>query len=182
MVDHVSGIDHAILMREKIFKPLKLTNTYYHNFDNCKDRLVNTYFDRFGNGVIENVSVAQLVSVSSLLGDDGIAATPSDYIKFLDGLNDGDLLTTETKDEMRQWVEGVYGPAYGLGLSAWRKHKEVIGYGHSGGGYGAGCILYHFPEQDVTIFMGVNVCTLVSSPAATRAGKVRDSILRVLLN
>jgi D-alanyl-D-alanine carboxypeptidase len=182
MVDFVSGKDHAILMREKIFEPLGLCDTYYHNFDACKERLVNTYFDRFGTGIIENVSMAQLISVSSLLGDDGIAATPSDYLKFLDGLNEGKLLRPETLIEMRAWVEGPYGPAYGLGLAAWRRDQKVIGYGHSGGGYGAGCILYHFPEQDITVFMAVNVCTLVSSPAATTAGKIRDSIVDALLN
>jgi D-alanyl-D-alanine carboxypeptidase len=182
MVDHVSGKDHAVLMREKIFQPLGLSNSYYHDFDSCGDRLVNTYFDRFGNGVLENVSVAQLISVSSLLGDDGMAAAPGDYVKFLDGLNQGKLLRETTVKEMRQWVEGAYGPAYGLGLAAWRKDKNVIGYGHSGGGYGAGCVLYHFPEKDITVFMGVNVCTLISSPAATTAGEIRDRILAILLN
>jgi hypothetical protein len=69
-----------------------------------------------------------------------------------------------------------------LGLAAWRKDKNVIGYGHSGGEYGSGCVLYHFPEKDIAVFMGVDVCTLISSPAATTAGKIRDRILASLLD
>jgi hypothetical protein len=47
-----------------------------------------------------------LISVSSLLGNDEMAATPGDYVKFLDGLNDGKLLRETMMKEMRQWVEG----------------------------------------------------------------------------
>lgn len=184
MVEHITGASHASVIRQRISQPLGLARTYYKEevAATVNSGLVNSYFDRFSNGQLENISQPQLNNILSMMGDDSIVATASDYIDFLDGLFAGKLLSAESFEEMKQTVTNTKGePAYGLGLD-YAKEKNVIGWGHSGGGLGAGCILYHYPEKDVTIFLGVNMCTLLESPATDQIEKMRVEIFDVLFS
>lgn len=181
MVDALSG-DHTQFIADNIFIPLGLSNTFYRN-DSAYlnyDRLVNTYWDRYGDGIVENVSQMQKSNVSSLIGDDGIVATPLDAVKFLKGLMQGELLLNSTLEEMMIWVNNRHGnPAYGLGL-AQANVQGATAYGHTGGGLGAGCELYYFPEKNIYVFLAINLGTVTDSPLHEGAGKVRDKIYDIL--
>jgi D-alanyl-D-alanine carboxypeptidase len=103
--DQITG-DHAKFIRDEIFKPLGLEHSFYRddaNYLNQPD-LVNSYWDRYSNSVLENCSEMQNVNVGSLIGDDGIIASPIDYIKFLKGLFDGELLSPSSMDQMLTFV------------------------------------------------------------------------------
>jgi D-alanyl-D-alanine carboxypeptidase len=126
--------------------------------------LVNTYWDRYSNGIVENATVLQHNNVVSLIGDDGIVATPVDAVKFLRGLMEGKLLQASTLALMKTWSNDRKGnPTYGLGLD-YAKFDNVMAFGHSGGGIGAGCQLYYFPEKDLYFFLGANLGTVTDSP------------------
>ena len=117
-----------------------------------------------GNSILENASVLQRNNVMALVGDDGIVATPRDAVKFLKGLMEEKLISASSLNRMRSWVNDSKGnPTYGLGLD----HATFAGhiaYGHSGGGIGAGCQLYYFPEKRLYIFIGINLGTVTESP------------------
>jgi D-alanyl-D-alanine carboxypeptidase len=182
MAEHVSGKKHAQLIREKILSPAGLLRTFYKDeIPAVVDQgLVNSYFDRFSDGRLENISQPQLNNILSMMGDDSIVATSRDYVDFLDALARGVFLSGTTMTEMKTWVNNSKGkPAYGLGL-AYHLEGEQWGFGHAGGGLGAGCILYHFPEKDVTVFLGVNMCTLLEGPATDQIEKMRKEIFDVL--
>ncbi|HEX8531526.1 MAG TPA: serine hydrolase, partial [Cytophagales bacterium] len=139
------------------------------------------YWDRYGNGIVENVSQMQKTNVASLVGDDGIVATPADAVKFLRGLMEGKLLAAATMDEMKTWVNNRKGePAYGLGLAYATVHGQVA-YGHTGGGLGAGCQLYYFPQKGVYVFIGINLGTVTDSPLHPGAEKALDRVMAALL-
>jgi D-alanyl-D-alanine carboxypeptidase len=176
--------DHATYLSEVIFKPLALTNTFYRNDPQYLrySNLVNSYWDRNSNSILENASRLQSNNVKALVGDDGIVATPEDAVKFLKGLFDGALLAPATMKEMMQWVNDKDGsPTYGLGLDH-ATFDEKIGYGHSGGGIGAGCQLYYFPNQKIFVFIGINLGTVTWSPIHSKVEKKLDEIYKVLLN
>lgn len=182
IVEHVSGQSHATFIRKHISEPLGLTRTFYREevAETVNNGLVNSYFDRFSNGQMENVSKPQLNNILSMMGDDSIVASSRDYVDFLDGLFANKLLSPATLEEMQQTVNNSKGErAYGLGLD-YAEERKVIGWGHSGGGLGAGCILYYYPEKDVTIFLGVNMCTLLEGPATDQIEKMRTEIYDVL--
>ncbi len=182
IADALTG-DHATYLSEVIFKPLGLTNTFYRQDKNYLNypQLVNTYWDRYSNGVVENVSQMQRDNVSSLIGDDGIVATPMDAVLFLKGLMTGQLLEPTTLDLMKKWVNDSKGnPAYGLGLDYTLFQGEVA-YGHSGGGIGAGCNLYYFPKQNVYVFIAINLGTVTGSPIHKQAEKLLNKFYEVLL-
>src|SRR5690606_40145833 len=78
---------------------------YYHNPGAMEmSRLVNTYWDRYSNGEIENCSDMHRINVKSLIGDDGIIATPSDFITFLEKLLSHKILKASTMEQMLDFV------------------------------------------------------------------------------
>lgn len=182
MADEITG-DHARLIEETVFKPLRLNQTYYRHDENylTYPTLVNNYWDRYSDGVIENVSRMQRNNVETLVGDDGIVTTPMEAVRFLRGLVEGELINSETFAQMQHWVPGKDGkPRYGLGLT----YTEVNGYasfGHSGGGIGAGCELYYFPEKKLYMFIAINLGTVTGSPIHDRLATVLDSLYDILL-
>ena len=183
MTDAITG-DHAQFIREVIFKPLGLTNTFYRGDAGYLNypTLVNSYWDRHADGIIENASLLQRNNVLSLVGDDGIVATPVDAVKFLKGLMEGKLISSSSLERMKSWAKDSKGnPTYGLGLdhSTFVGH---IGFGHSGGGIGAGCQLYYFPESNVYIFTAINLGTVTESPLHVAAEKTIEKIYITLLN
>lgn len=181
--DAITG-DHAKFLTETIIKPLSLINTYYRvdpgylNYPN----LVNSYWDRFSNGIVENASLLQRNNVRVLVGDDGIVATPIEAVKFLRGLLEGKLLSEATMKIMKSWAKDSKGNfTYGLGLD-YASFGGHPAYGHSGGGIGAGCQLYYFPEKNVYMFIGINLGTVTESPLHTKAEKTVERIYSTLLD
>jgi len=182
IADGLTG-DHARYMTEHIFQPLGLTDTHYRNEKGYLtfDHLYNAYWDRNSTGILENVSTMQRQNVSNMVGDDGIVSTPRDAVLFLRGLLEGKLLLPETLKEMMAWhVDGKGEIRYGQGLD-YGKFNGQVAYGHSGGGIGAGCQLYYFPEQDVYFFIGINIGTVTDSPIHQQAEPLLNKIYELLL-
>ncbi len=181
MADAITG-DHRKFLSETIMKPLGLTDTYYQgdpgylNYPN----LVNSYWDRHSDGVLENATVLQRNNVAALIGDDGVVATPVDAVKFLRGLLEGKLLKPATMELMKTWAMDSKGnPTYGLGLD-YTKFGEHVAYGHSGGGLGAGCQLYYIVDAEVYFFVGINLGTVTDSPLHEGVSKTLDEIHKAL--
>jgi D-alanyl-D-alanine carboxypeptidase len=182
IADALTG-DHTAFLSETIFKPLGLNNTFYRHEAGYLNypQLVNSYWDRYSSSIVENVSQMQRNNVASLIGDDGIVATPVDAVKFLRGLMEGQLLLPSTLDFMKTWAKDSKGnPAYGLGLDYTMFQGEVA-YGHSGGGIGAGCNLYYFPNQNIYVFIAINLGTVTDSPIHKAAENSIDKFYGVLL-
>jgi len=182
IADAITG-DHAAFLTETIFKPLGLANTFYRHEPDYLNYplLVNGYWDRYSNSIIENVSQMQRTNVASLIGDDGIVATPVDAVKFLRGLIEGQLLLPATLELMKSWVNDSKGnPTYGLGLN-YEIIQGQVAYGHSGGGIGAGCNLYYFPKHNIYVFIGINLGTVTDSPIHKEAEKSVDKFYEMLL-
>ncbi|KAA9349812.1 serine hydrolase domain-containing protein [Larkinella humicola] len=172
--------DHARLIQESVLAPLNLQQTFYHNVQQ-QTNLVNSYFDRFGDGKLENVSQMQQVNVNSLSGDDGLVASPLDFVRFLRGLLEGKLLSDKSMKTMMTWVNDKNGePSYGMGLYR-VYYSGQLAYGHGGAGLGAGCALYHFPEKQLYVFMGTNMGTLTDGPYVRKVGEMKDQLLDLLL-
>ena len=180
--DALAG-DHTKLISETIFKPLGLANTFYRSEPGYLQykQLVNSYWDRYSNSILENVSALQRNNVENLVGDDGIVTTPGDAVKFLKGLVEGKLLADSTMQQMKTWVnDGNGNPIYGLGLV----HREMGGfeaYGHSGGGIGAGCELYYFPEKNTCYFIAINLGTVTDSPMHAKLYENLSKFYKILL-
>jgi D-alanyl-D-alanine carboxypeptidase len=158
--------NHGAFMQKEIFDRLDLKQTYYYASAGYLDypEVVNSYWDRYSNGRIENVSILQRNNVRAMIGDDGIVSTPGDAVQFLKGLMDGKLISREMLGQMKTWVNDTAGNAtYGLGLDH-AMIGNMEGWGHSGGGIGAGCQLYYIPDKNLYYFIGINLGTVTESP------------------
>ncbi|PRX55101.1 serine hydrolase domain-containing protein [Flagellimonas meridianipacifica] len=181
IVDKITG-DHSDFIRKQIFEPLNLKNTYYQISPRKlkSKKLPNSYWDRYSDGVLENVSFVQQQNVAYMVGDDGIVTTTQEAILFLKGLLEGKLLQENTLKEMMTWVMRDGKPAYGLGLAS----NEIAGerfYGHSGGGLGAGCELRYFPDKNLYMFIAINIGTVTDSPLHVKLVDIRERLYETLL-
>lgn len=182
IADQVSG-DQGRLIRETTLIPLGLSQSFYKDSPSYIDQpnLVDSYFDRFGDGTLENVTRMQQVNVSSLKGDDGLIASPTDYVRFMQGLFGGKLTSPESLAQMTTWIKNKQGePSYGMGLYLVH-HKGYIGYGHGGAGIGAGCGLYYFPDKQLYVFLGTNMGTLTDGPYVRLVDQAKEELLTLLL-
>lgn len=182
IVDQITG-DHKKFIRDEILTAFDLQNTFYHHEGFMQmPELVNTYWDRYSNGKIENCSDMHRTNVGSLIGDDGVIATPVDYISFLEKLLTHQILKPSTMDEMLEFVQKRSDSpnGYGLGLHQefYKGHEEV---GHTGGGIGAGCVLGHFKDTDTYYFLGINLGTSIQPGAAEPLEEVINEIYDILV-
>jgi D-alanyl-D-alanine carboxypeptidase len=182
IADKITG-DHAKYLRDHIFVPVGLANSFYHNDENYlrKGELVNSYWDRYSNSQIENCTEMQKTNVGSLVGDDGIIATPVDYVKFLQALMNHQLLSRSTMDQMFTFINNDSDEgAYGLGIHK-KEYRGFTEYGHSGGGIGAGSYLAYFPHNQTYLFIAINLGTSVNSPLFDDLDTIVDEVFDALI-
>jgi D-alanyl-D-alanine carboxypeptidase len=183
IADQITG-DHATYMREMIFKPLGLDNSYYRISagDTYDNRLVNSYWDRYSDGIVENSSVLLNSNTASMAGDDGMICTAADAIKFLKALMEGKIVSPESLAMMKEWVNDINGnPTYGLGLDLTEMNGQPA-IGHSGGGLGTGAQLYFFPEKDMYVFLVINLATVTESPLHDQLEPLLSKLYDVILS
>jgi D-alanyl-D-alanine carboxypeptidase len=180
--DAVTG-DHAAYIRQHIFKPLGLINSYYslnHSYLNSL-YIPASYWDVFNESKPANITNIQLPSVASSKGDDGIVCTPADAVKFLKGLMEGKLLKEETMKEMLNFVKDEKGNnRYGMGVS-YLDLGGLPAYGHGGGGIGAGCGLIYIPSHKTYLFLAANIGVLTDGPLPKKADEFKTAVLMTLL-
>ncbi len=156
--------DHKAFIRDEILKDQGLFNSYYHDPGFMEfPELVNTYWDRYSNGKIENCSEMHRTNVGSLIGDDGIIATPTDFVFFLEKLLKNQILSDSSMDEMLEFVQQKPDSPDGYGLGIHQEfYKGFEELGHTGGGIGAGCILAGFTHNETYFFIGMNLGTSIT--------------------
>jgi D-alanyl-D-alanine carboxypeptidase len=181
ILQEITG-DHARYIEKYIFTRLDLENTFYRNDKSYLEYrdLVDSYWDLLNTGHPANVSPMQKANVKSLMGDDGIVCTPEDVIKFFRGLFENKLIADTSVNLMKQWTVNDSGDStYGLGLAR-IKFGDLIGFGHGGGGIGAGCIAVYFPERKAYIFLATNVGVIWDGLPAIKANELREEIWRIV--
>ncbi|MFN8302515.1 MAG: serine hydrolase domain-containing protein [Saprospiraceae bacterium] len=160
ILEKVSGRSWNTLVHEEIIEPLGLTHTYYPVSD---EQLVslgfpNYYFERFNNGQLENCTRWHNRLAQSLVGYGGLAANGADVILFYQALLDGLLVTPESLDEMRAWIQGKTStePDYGLGLEYYEYLKGTPTYGHEGDCIGGTTQILYVPSRQTYLFITIN--------------------------
>ena len=180
--DVITG-NHAKYIDQKILQPLQLNSTFYHHSKGYLQYplLPDSYWDILNSGRPANITQMQIANVASMSGDDGMVATPIDAIKFLKGLMEGKLIKESSMQQMQQWVNNESGkPVYGLGLIRFEE-GGVIGFGHGGGGLGAGCLLLTVPAARMYVFLATNIGVVIDGPAGAKVDNMKNEILGTLL-
>lgn len=165
IIDQVTGESHVKFYRESLFKKANLSNTFYKEpYNKLSERLPNNYFERYGNGNIENISKVNFHLQNELTGSDGIIATVADYGIFLEKLLNNEIVSPHSLSEMKKFIptNSSLTEGYGLGLRV-RASPYGAYIGHGGRSIGAGMDLFYFENTNTTICLSTNLGTYVET-------------------
>ncbi len=165
IIDEVTGASHVNFYRDSLLGANGLVNTFYKEpYLNIASRLPNNYFERYGNGKIENISKINFHLQNELTGSDGIIATMADYGLFLEKLLNNEIVSPASLAEMKKFIptDETFTEGYGLGLRI-RNSPYGTYIGHGGRSIGSGMDLYYFEEKNTTVCLSTNLGTYVET-------------------
>lgn len=148
IIEDVTGMDYADALQNMIIEPLGLEKTYY-GMDISSDRGEAQSFSFTEDGWEESPET----DMSVPHGAGAIVSTPTEVGLFLNALFDGELVSMESLEKMKNLKDG-----YGLGIFR-IPFNERFAWGHNGGIDGFQSTSDHFPEEDLTFVLlgnGVN--------------------------
>ena len=167
ILDSLAEGDHARLLRETVFAPLGMAHTAYARdaLARFPKRVVNSYFDRFGNGSLENISDIQRHDETRAMGSHGLVSTAGDLALFMEGLFQGRLLDSASLQAMTDGslfagnLDSLEGKDlfYGLGIGyAYSRDKGLV-LEHDGANPGAQSLIRYGREGRVTMALVSNL-------------------------
>ncbi|MCI4669689.1 MAG: beta-lactamase family protein [Bacteroidia bacterium] len=168
LVNKIEG-DYKASIQKRIIEALKLENTFIlTDADLAPTGTANSYWDRFGEGKIENVSDIQMALTAGLEGTDGIITNTYDLGIFIQAFQNRNFISKKAYMEMVKFEEvgqifsermGISG--YGLGLM---KIEGKMGswYGHFGNHVGSAAMVLYQPELELTLVAFINQGTFFS--------------------
>jgi D-alanyl-D-alanine carboxypeptidase len=170
-IEHITQKSYRAVLSEEILQPLGLKQTFGQLSKNEVEQkpIPNTYFAKYSDLRIENITQGNISTHGcSSLGEDGIIASPTDYLRFLEALVQGKIVSQASFKEMSTWVQAKTStePDYGLGLYWVNYGKLPVEIGHQGLGLGGRTSLLHFSNNGITVFVATNVGMNMGGPYA----------------
>jgi CubicO group peptidase (beta-lactamase class C family) len=165
IVEKVSGKPFGQFLQERIFTPLKMTNTLA--YEKGKNEVPHRAYGHTGSASIKAGNRWQETDqspTSAVLGDGGIYSSIDDLEKWDRALRLHTLLTENEMKPALSPVQPTSGPAmfddgkpvnYGFGwfLSPYRQHKRMS---HDGSTIGFLTTIQRFPDDNLTIIVLAN--------------------------
>jgi D-alanyl-D-alanine carboxypeptidase len=146
-LDKVLGYHHSRALREMIWDPMGMTDTYYQSRDELPNTVAQGYYDLYNNNTIVNVSN---IITGSGNGYGGVFSTIYDLEKFMDGYYyDKILVNEESMATMMTFISESEQNNLGVGIM--QKFKNIsqhLGVGHSGRDLGYSADLFAFPTRN----------------------------------
>lgn len=147
IVEAATGNTLAKELRDRIYTPLGLKNTFMEQKEAIPGGFVSGYSDWDGDKKIDDMTQLEPWG----LGDGGIISNGADLARFARGLfADEELLEPETLEEMLDSVDDGEGAEYGLGVSVWETEWGEA-WGHQGRTGGFLSTMMYLPNRDITV-------------------------------
>jgi CubicO group peptidase (beta-lactamase class C family) len=151
IVERASGKSFATFLRERIFQPLRMSNTIAHE-EGVSVVAHRAYGYTFENGAWARTDQSQ---TSAVLGDGGIYSSIDDLARWDAALYDERLLNDESRELAFTPVTRTEDPRieYGMG---WRITREQVGgttLWHSGETRGFRNVIVRYPDQNLTVIV-----------------------------
>jgi D-alanyl-D-alanine carboxypeptidase len=148
---------HENLLKEKIFNPAGMTNTFYQGREKIPAVAAQGYFDLHNNGTIVNMS--NFITGSGN-GYGGIYSNVFDLHKFIDRLFvQKTIISQSSLDVMLQFTREDDDFYTGAGATKKFTDKPAYGIGHTGRDLGYSADLFYFPERGYKLIFFVNYGT-----------------------
>ena len=151
IVEKITGLTYADFVKQNIFEPLGMKNSYVYSYkyDTIRENHLTGY--RLYKGW-RHLKIRGTVN-DAIVGDKNVYANTEDLYKWNYGLNNGMLLSKESLALMHTKGETRYGRKvpYGFGFRLdTRKEERIYHYG-KWNGFSTGLIEY--PKDDVVIII-----------------------------
>jgi D-alanyl-D-alanine carboxypeptidase len=150
IIEAITGRRHSDVIREYVFQPLGMNNTWYFPHEKLPGNVAQGYYDLYNNGTLVNVTnIATRGMLSNLF----------DLYKFLDALILKEtFLLPESFRLMKTWGQKADPPnIYGYGImKKFIERGENAGIGHSGRDLGYSANMFYFPNKNVSHIFLIN--------------------------
>jgi peptidoglycan/LPS O-acetylase OafA/YrhL/CubicO group peptidase (beta-lactamase class C family) len=177
IVEEATGNPLAHEMRQRIFEPLDLKQTFF-----APDEPIEAIQAHGYSGAVDQTRVAMSFAYATA----NIVSTPGDVRRFIQALLGGELMAPETLAMMLTFVNGkgqykMPALAYGLGImqnqlpvgpgldGQLRLEQVRTAVGHIGGFGGFRSAVWSAPQSGITIALGVNQAATDPNILATKA-------------
>jgi CubicO group peptidase (beta-lactamase class C family) len=164
VIEGAAGQPYGNYMEQNIWKPLEMSETRMDDPTDLIPYRVRGY--RLINGQIKN---SEFVDMSSRFGAGGTRSTVGDLLKFATTLNDGKILSKETRDLM--WTSMQTRDKnltdYGMGWDVDSINGHFVVW-HTGSQAETRTVLYNFPAQHFAVAVAINQEDVAASPYARR--------------
>lgn len=143
IMEQITGKLYPELLKTHIIEPLGLERTYFSEQKPRKQEAQS--FEWQGN----NWGKEDRTHPSTSYGAGGLVSTPADLVKFIHGLFHGQLVDSQTLNQMTNMKKGISPKnGYGLGLLE-APFGNRTSYGHTGGIDGYRAQVGYFPKDSV---------------------------------
>jgi D-alanyl-D-alanine carboxypeptidase len=151
IAEKAAGMPFNLLLKEKVYMPSGIGNTFLSGYDNITGKMATGYF--IGG---EDVSSYNL---SWAWACGGIITSVYDLYAYFHAYNNGLLLQNSTIQSMLSF--NIYNPdslmSAGIGLGFfYLSWKGIKAYGHSGAALGYSSVMYYVPQKNAYIIGYVN--------------------------
>lgn len=164
IIEDVTGLPYAEVLREQILEPLELENTVFGR--NISPSLGDARSYRYSEVEQKWKSVPE-AHHSVIHSAGALISTPTDLTKFARALFAGKLIGKQYLDQMTELQDG-----FGRGLIAFLDdEQEIQGYGHYGGIDAYRSNLIYYPETDLSL-------SITASALRISDSRIRDAILK----
>jgi len=142
IVEKVSGLNFCSFVKENIFDPLEMKNSFVFNVNNellPKNQLFGYRLYRGWRHLKINRTVND-----GIVGDKNVYSTSEDLFRWILGLNSGKLLSKKSLDLMYSKGETIYGRKvpYGFGFRINTKEQNTIYHHGKWNGFSTGITQY----------------------------------------
>lgn len=145
IIEKITGLPYKDAMKEIVFKPLEMTNTYVFDYEKDKLTAVPSYKRNFAK--------VNLDYLDAIYGDKNIYSTVRDLLKFDNGRNSSDYLDQKLLKEAYVGYSNEHKGTknYGLGIRMINWPTGQNFYFHNGWWHGNTASYVTLPEEKVTI-------------------------------
>jgi D-alanyl-D-alanine carboxypeptidase len=179
ILEKITGKKHAVLLREKVIRPLGLVNTFYQPFDDLPPTTAQGYYDLYRNHTLVNVS--NFITGSGN-GYGGVFSNVIDMYRFIDALFiTKTILSERSLDRMMRFGKTDGSNRYGYGLMKKFIERKDYGLGHSGRDLGYTANLFYFPTKNVIHAFVINYGTDADSYLKETFKQFQDELLDISL-
>ena len=147
IIEEATGSTIATEMRNRIFNPLRLDNTFFGEEEEIPGGYVSGYRDNDGDGVLDDVSD---INLSRAWTAGALVSNTQDLTTFSQSLFGGNLLQTDSLEQMLTFVDTPEGYSYGLGVMRFDVPGLGVIWGHTGATPGFAANMGYFTDFDIT--------------------------------